>query len=129
MNENKKLYFYVALVVLFIVLSLWYIFSTSVHNNGGAADDIRSELRRAGKSIESAIERTESIETGLKRSEEAINHSQSAIGESEKRVDSIQERAATLEKGLAELSDRIAGSKQIIKGIREAGKANKEKID
>ena len=122
MNEKIIKYAAVGIGILLCLIGYFVWQSGNVSNNGNGADAVRNEFKQAGKSIDDAQGRAESIEAGLDRSTTAITNGQSAIGSSLERINSIQERTATIEAGLDEVERELGESQSIVRSVRERGR-------
>ena len=129
MNEKIIKYAAVGIGILLCLIGYFVWQSGNVSNNGNGAGAVRNEFKQAGKSIDDAQGRAESIEARLDRSTTAITNGQSAIGSSLERINSIQERTAAIEAGLDEVERELGESQSIVRSIRGRGAKDSEKAN
>ena len=120
MNENLQRFKTVAIVSIgIVILFVFYYCFASVRDNGGTANNIRSELTNARTEQRAISESIDEIERGLAESERTVAEVRSANQSVTESIISVENRNEDAQRIIAENRRIIAESRAILESIRE----------
>ncbi len=98
-----------------------YMLWGNISDNRDGAGATREQLKTAAEYNRSAQSRVTDIETGLTRSEQAVNDIITTFEDSSRRIEQSATRIDSIETGLAEVERNARQSQQIFDSIRKRG--------
>jgi septal ring factor EnvC (AmiA/AmiB activator) len=99
----------------------WYLFGGGLSNNGSGVDQVRTDLQSTRTEQRQAIERIESITTGLENSESEAGRISEGLGGIADTVTTVEGRINESQSQLTTSADLLREGQRILKQVRERG--------